>query len=56
MFNWENINNKYLNYVAFQLQLKRYIFKTRYKFNDIGFLLSIKRQFTTNAQGLLHLY
>jgi len=52
----ECIKNKYLNYVAFQLQLTCYIQKTCSKFNDVGFLLFIKSQFTSYNQSLLHLY
>jgi hypothetical protein len=52
----ECINNKYLNYAAFKLQLKCHIYNTCSKFNDVGFLLFIKSQFTKNPQSLLHLY
>jgi len=52
----ECINNKYLNYIAFQLRLKCYIYNTCSKFNDVGFLLFIKSQFTRNSPSPLHLY
>ena len=46
----------YLYYVTYQLQLKCYIYNTCSKFNDVGFLLFIKSQFTRIAQSPLHLY
>jgi len=44
----KNVLKIYLNYVTYQLQLKCYIYNTCSKFNDVGFLLFIKSQFTIN--------